>query len=306
MKNLDLNLLIKFITVCDTGSFTAAAEQLDVAKSILSEHITRLERDLGVQLLRRTTRKLVVTEAGEVILNAARATLENLQETVRSVQETHDSLSGKIRLTTSLEYASLRLAAQLATFAQLHTGIEVELIASDDKLDLLTTQIDLSIRVGWLTDSSHKALRIGTFQQLLVASPQYLKQHGTPTSPSHLNLNTHDWLSLTALSNKQWFFQQTSTLTKETAHPNARLSSNASSVIQQWLISGMGMSVLPDYQALTDIQAGRLVHLLPDWRLPEGGIFAVYPPNKHLPKRVRVLIDYLRDAGQNDGTLSSP
>ena len=290
MKNIDLNLLIKFIAVCDTGSFTAAAEQLGIAKSILSEHITRLEKDLGVQLLARSTRKLKITEAGETVLNAARLAIEQLQSTVQTVQEAHHQLAGKIRLTSSLDYSNCILTRQLADFSKLHPNIDIEMIAGDEQYDLLSTQLDLSIRVGWLTDSSHRATRIKQMKQKLVASPAYLAQHGTPKTPS--DIAQHNWLSLSALSNAQWTF--TRDQAQQTVRPSGHLRANATFVIYQWLLLGMGMSVLPDYHLQADIDAGRLVELLPDWHLPDGGIYAVYPANKHLPQRVRALIDFLQ------------
>ncbi|AXF85588.1 HTH-type transcriptional regulator PgrR [Ephemeroptericola cinctiostellae] len=290
MKHIDLNLLIKFIAVCDTGSFTAAAEQLGVAKSILSEHITRLEKDLGVQLLARSTRKLKITEAGQTVLNAARLAIEQLHTTVQTVQEAHHQLAGKIRLTSSLDYSNCILTRQLADFSKRHPNIDIEVIASDEQYDLLSAQLDVSIRVGWLMDSSHKAIRIGQMKQKLVASPAYLAQHGTPTTPS--DITQHNWLTLTALSNAQWTF--TRDQTQQVIRPAGHLRANATLVIYQWLLLGMGISVLPDYQLQGDIDAGRLVALLPDWHLPDGGIYAVYPANKHLPQRVRALIDFLQ------------
>lgn len=291
MKNIDLNLLVKFIAVCDTGSFTAAAEQLGVAKSILSEHITRLEKDLGVQLLARSTRKLKVTETGQTVLNAARLAIEQLHSTVQTVQEAHHQLAGKIRLTSTLDYSNCILTRQLADFSKQHPNIDMELIAGDEQYDLLSAQLDVSIRVGWLTDSSHKAVRIGQIKQKLVASPAYLAQYGVPATPA--DIAQHRWLTLTALSNVQWTF--THNRTKYMARPSGHLRANATLVIHQWLLLGMGMSVLPDYQVQADIDAGRLIELLPDWHLPDGGVFAVYPANKHLPQRVRALIDFLQN-----------
>lgn len=294
MNRLDLNQLHKFITVCDAGSFTAAAEQLGIAKSILSEHITRLEQDLGVQLLARSTRKLRVTETGQTVLNAARSAIEQLQSTVQTVQEAHHQLAGKIRLTSSLDYSSCMLGQQLADFSKLHPNIDIELIAGDEQYDLLSSQLDLSIRVGWLTDSSHKSVRIGHIKQQLVASPAYLAQHGTPMTPAEIS--QHHWLTLTALSNVQWTF--TREHNSQTVRPVGHLRANATLLIHQWLLAGAGISVLPDYQVQADIEAGRLVELLPDWHLPDGGIFAIYPANKHVPQRVRALIDFLQQRPQ--------
>ena len=292
MKRIDLNLLIKFITVCDTGSFTAAAEQLGVAKSALSEHITRLEKDLGVQLLARSTRKLKITETGQTVLNAARLAIEQLHSTVQTVQEAHHQLAGKIRLTSSLDYSNCMLTRQLAVFSKRHPNIDIELIAGDEQYDLLSSQLDLSIRIGFLTDSSHKATRIGQMKQKLVASPAYLMQHGTPTTPA--DIAQHRWLTLTVLPNTQWTFTRGEL--QQTIRPSGLLRANATFVVYQWLLLGMGMSVMPDYQLQADIDAGFLIELSPDWHLPDGGIFAVYPANKHLPQRVRALIDFLQSA----------
>ena len=292
MTHIDLKLYAEFIAVCEAGSFTAAAAQLNITKSILSEHISRLEQQLGVQLLHRTTRRLQVTESGQAVLNAARASLEQLSIAIQSIQEDHHSISGTIRLASAIDFATIRLSAQLAKFIERHPQIEIQFTASDEHQDLLGEQLDLTIRVGWLAESSHKARRIGQFKQLVVAAPHYLAQYGTLKHTEELA--QHRWLTLNVLSNpQQWTFNQGKK--KQTVKTNGSLYANSALITQTWAVAGAGITIVTDFQAQAELAAGRLVHVLSDWELPSGGIFAVYPATRHLPQRVRALIDFLAE-----------
>lgn len=291
IKNIDLNYLSEFVTVCDAGSFTAAAEKLGMAKSMLSEHITRLESQMGSQLLMRTTRKLKLTEIGLDTLNLARQTIEHMQLQLSALQDASQQLSGKIRISSALDYSVGYLSVLFAQFSRQHPLIELEVIASDEHVDLIDDSIDLIIRVGWLTDSSHRATRIGRFKQKLVTAPSYLKRIISPQTPS--DLDQLNWLVLNVMAQHTWQFQSDQRTIAVKSH--GRLSSNTSLMIHQWALQGHGITVLPDYQVQADLDSGKLTELLPDWHLPEGGIHAVYSAHKHLPARTRALIDFLKN-----------
>jgi DNA-binding transcriptional LysR family regulator len=292
--SLNLNRLGVFVAVCEHRSFTAAADALDLAKSAVSDHVTRLEVELGVQLLVRSTRKLSLTSAGESFLATCRGLLDEVDHATRRLKRVREEPAGRLRVTATLDLALTPVGQIVAKLAARYPELEVELIATDEVLDLIAARIDVAIRAGRLKDSSLHATRLATFEQWVVAAPSYLKQRGRPESPAALV--EHSWLTLTVLTSpNRWPFHGRDGR-RQTVSTRGVLAANSASLVHRWALAGAGTTVLPDYRVREDIARGQLIRVLPDWRLPQGGVHAVFPSARYAPARVRVFIEALRGA----------
>jgi DNA-binding transcriptional LysR family regulator len=179
----------------------------------------------------------------------------------------------------------------LAAFHRLHPQLQIDLVINDQINDLIAERFDLAIRIGWLRDSNLRAARLGSFRQLLVATPAYLAEHGMPRRPEDVAM--HGWIAMSALTTPlRWTF--TRGRTRRTVRMRQVMQANNAAAIRALVLAGAGMSVLPDYLAQDDIQAGRLQVVLAQYQLVEGGIHAVYP-DPQPPAKVRAFIDFMRD-----------
>lgn len=288
---INLNRLAVFTALVRAGSFTAAAEQLGMTKAMVSQHVARLEQELGVTLLVRSTRRMSLTEAGVTFHADCVRILADAEAAIERVGESHDMPRGTLRLTTSLDYGIAVVAPKLASFMRLYPAVQVDLVLSDHISDVIAERFDLAIRGGWLRDSSLRATRLGGFRQLLVASPTYLAEQGTPRRPE--DLSTHRSIAMSALPTPlRWTFTAQGG-TRRTVRMRQAAQANNAAAVRGLVLAGAGVAVLPDYLVEEDIRASRLVALLAQYRLPEGGIHAVYPGRK-APAKVRAFIDHLQ------------
>ncbi|MFC4764595.1 LysR family transcriptional regulator [Dyella koreensis] len=288
---INLNRLAVFTALVRAGSFTAAAEQLGMTKAMVSQHVARLEQELGVTLLVRSTRRMSLTEAGVTFHADCVRILADAEAAIERVGESHDMPRGTLRLTTSLDYGIAVVAPKLASFMRLYPAVQVDLVLSDHISDVIAERFDLAIRGGWLRDSSLRATRLGGFRQLLVASPAYLAEQGTPRRPE--DLPAHRGIAMSALPTPlRWTFTAQGGARRTVRMRQAAQANNAAAV-RGLVLAGAGVAVLPDYLVEEDIRADSLVALLAQYRLPEGGIHAVYPGRK-APAKVRAFIDHLQ------------
>ncbi|KRB94212.1 LysR family transcriptional regulator [Noviherbaspirillum sp. Root189] len=299
LGQIDLNSLVVFDRLVECGSFTAAAERLGIAKARVSIQIARLEEQLGTSLFHRTTRRVTLTDAGRSLHAECQPLLQGLQDAVMQVgQDGRDAgkavrLSGTLRLTAAVDHAVLSLAPALARFAALHPDLHIDLRASDTVADLVGEGIDVAIRLGWLRDSSLRAVKLGEFGQYLVASPDYLQRSGAPARPEELV--DKEWLALSLLPTPlTWKFSAPSGETCS-VQMKSRIRVNSPGALRALLRHGAGISVLDQQAASEGIRAGYLVQVLPEWSLPRGGVYAVYPPGRHVPAKVRSFIAFYRD-----------
>src|SRR5581483_4673128 len=179
MQAINLNRLAYFAAVVDAGSFTRAAERLGITKTVVSQQVARLEAEVGVNLLVRTTRRVQPTEAGRMLHSRSVAILREAGDAFSELAHVNAAPRGTLRVTAPNDYGTSVVAPVMATFVARHPACQVELLLSDAKIDLISHQIDLSVRVGWLEDSGARARRIGVFQQLLVATPALLRRFPT-------------------------------------------------------------------------------------------------------------------------------
>lgn len=295
LDDIDLNSLLIFDAVVEAGSFTAAAERLGVAKAKVSLQISRLESRLGVTLFNRTTRQVTLSDAGRTLHNECQPLLQRMQEALDLISLDGQSarLTGTLRLCTTVDHAVQSLAPALAQFAVLHPDLQIDLRTGDRVIDLVGEGIDLAIRLGWLRDSSLRAVKLGEFEQHVVSSPAYLLHAGMPKRPEQLS--EHAWVALSLMPTPlTWKFTSRRNVTK-TVQVKSRIRVDSPGALRAMLRHGSGISVLDQYSAEEAVKAGYLVRVLDAWSLPRAGIYAVYPPGRHVPAKVRAFIAFYRE-----------
>lgn len=293
LGEIDLNSLVVFDAVVEAGSFTAAADRLGVAKAKVSIQVSRLETRLGVTLFNRTTRKVTLSDAGRTLHEECQPLLLRMQEALAQVGQEKAGLTGTLRLCTTVDHAVQSLAPAVAQFAALHPALQIDLRTGDRIADLVGEGIDLAIRLGWLRDSSLRAVKLGEFEQHVVSSPAYLQRAGVPKRPEQLA--EHDWVALTLMPTPlTWKFVSRRNAI-QTVQVKSRLRVDSPGALRAMLRGGAGISVLDQYSAQDDVSAGHLTRLLSDWTLPRGGIYAVYPPGRHVAAKVRAFIAFYRE-----------
>lgn len=278
-----------FAAVVEAGSMTGAAKTLGMTPSAVSQHISQLESLLGLTLLHRSTRRLNLTEAGEVVWQGCQSLQQTLNQTELRLSEVRDSLLGEVRITAPVGMAGQPLARALSPLLQAHPGLCIQIIADDEKRDLIAERIDVALRVGTLSDSSLVARKLGQTRMLLCASPAYLARKGTPRSPA--DLLEHDWLAADMLSGGLTFFDD-----KGLGHkvkPKPRVVCNNVLPLRQFTLAGQGVSLQPEGEIAEDLAQGRLLELLPGFRVPPMEIHAI-TPQREIPEKVRRVITALR------------
>jgi len=290
MEPINLNRLAYFAAVVDTGSFTKAADRLGITKTVVSQQVAKLEAELKTSLLVRTTRRVEPTEAGRRLHARCVMILREAEDAVEELAEANTEPTGILRIAAPNDYGTSTIAPLAAKFAARHPGCAVDLVLSDARADLIAGQFDLSIRVGWLDDSSLQARRIGSFRQLLVASPAFA---ATIDADGPDGLALLPFIANSALREPLlWHFSK-GDFERRAVRMRPVLTVNATpAVLAAALVDG-GLAVLPDFQAADPIATGRLVQVLPQWTLPSGGIHAVYPAARFRPTKVTAFVAML-------------
>jgi len=290
MEAPNLNRLAYFLAVVDAGSFTRAAERLGITKAVVSQQVKRLEEELKTSLLTRTTRRVVPTEAGRLFYAHCSTILDDVGQAFAAVAESGERPTGTLRVAAPNDFGTSILSTIATDFSRSFPDCHVELLLGDERIDLVAHQIDLSIRVGWLADSSLQARRIGSFQQRLVATPEVAGQI-RGSSPSALA--SIPFVANSALRNPlDWSFSRGKTQ-RQTLNVRPRLTINSTPAVLASVLAGGGASILPDYLVAAPLRAGALVELLPDWALPSGGIHAVFPASRYRPMKTRAFVDFV-------------
>ena len=279
-----------FIRVAEVGSFTLAASQLGLPKSSVSRAVSNLERELGAVLIRRTTRKLAVTPAGERYLESARNALLMLEQAGSALREDSGVPSGFVRLTAPPDPTGSIVADALISFAARYPRIQVEINFTGQRLDLVAEGIDLAVRAGRLDSSTLSGRRVGGAPIILVASPEYLSRRGTPTSLS--DLAHHDCVLFRALKNQQtWSYIKGRR--RESVKVTGQLNMNDLNTILYMVKRGLGIARLPLSAAVDGLEDGSLVQVLRGVEWEGDSIYVVHPHQKHLPQRITLLRDHL-------------
>ncbi|HVH36475.1 MAG TPA: LysR family transcriptional regulator [Tahibacter sp.] len=279
-----------FVRVVDSGSYTAAADQMEISRALASKLVQALEDQLGVRLLHRTTRKLSLTEAGERYYQRVSEILGSLNEAEALASELQADPRGRLRVSAPMSFAIHHLGAAVAEFQQRHPRIELELTLNDRQVDLVEEGFDMAVRIAKLADSSLVARRIAPCRMLLVASPDYLRRAGEPQHPQ--DLVAHNYLSYTLAARRDEIVLVNGA-ERETVNLNGSLRVNNGDVIASAAAAGLGFCVSPSFLVWQRLQRGELVELLPQWQIPEIAVHAVYPAGRTLPAKTRSFIDYL-------------
>jgi DNA-binding transcriptional LysR family regulator len=274
-----------FVAVADAGGLTPAAVRLGVSKSIVSRRIARLEKTLRARLLTRTTRGTSLTDAGATFReHATRIAAE--ADAARDAISTNGKVRGRLRVAAPLSFGATHFAPVLAELAGRHPELEIQASYSDRRVDLLTEGFDAAIRLGQLEETNLVARRIATFGGSLVASPAYLATHPAPQTPE--DLMAHDAV---ARVNDEWPLQHGDRTIR--IHPRARFTADNGAALVPAVLAGLGIAMLPTFLVGEQIARGELVILLPDYPMPESGVYVVRPPGGSAPCKVRVLIDIM-------------
>lgn len=280
-----------FLEVVDAGSFTAAAEKLDLSRPVVSKYVSRLEKRLGARLLNRTTRTLSLTEAGDILYQRSAPGLAAIAEAQAEVSRFQSTPTGTLKLNVPMSFGIAHVAPLLPNFLDENPGISVDLQLQDQKLDVVQEGFDASIRIAELTDSSLVARRLGACRHVVVAAPSYVEQQGTPASPAELRQHatvTYQYQH----SATDWVFRdkKDKAVSVKVA---GRLNANNSLALREMVLGGAGIARMPTFMVGQDIRGGRLVQLLPEYRSPEPAISLVYAQRRYLSPKVRVFLDYL-------------
>lgn len=276
----------EFVAVAETGSFTAAAIRLGISTAQVSRQIGALETRLAVKLFYRTTRKVTITDTGKIYYSHCRQVLDGLAEAERAISDLHRTPKGRLNLTAPVTYGEDRIAPLVNDFVARYPDLEVTLRLTNRILDLVADNYDLAIRLGHLDDSTLMARRLASRTHHVCASPAYLAVHGMPHTLSELD--RHNCLQGTL---DDWRFEEQGKARQIRVKGNIRC--NSGSALVDAALKGIGIVQLPDYYVEAEIRTGRLVSLLDSYRAPDEGIWAVFPHNRHLSPKVRLLLDHL-------------
>lgn len=289
---IDPNDLLLFARIAETGSFSKAAARLDLPKSTVSRRIALLEARLGERLLQRTTRRLLLTEFGETLLEPARQVAEQVEAVAALAQHRQQEPSGKLRLSMPSDFANLGLSTMLAAFLARYPAITLELDLSPRRVDLVAENFDIAIRMGDLPDDATLAARRIAFENIgLYASPAYLALRGLPESPD--DLEQHDLLCLLSRNGgaQSWVLSRgKATWSRELP---AKLTANSPDLLARIACAGAGIAASSDLFANPFLKNGELVRVLPEWDLPAVTGWAVFPGRRLMPAKTRAFLDML-------------
>lgn len=282
-----LNAINLFCRVIETQSFTQAAQLEQISLAMASKLIAQLEEHLNVRLLHRTTRKITPTEAGLLYYQRCLPIFNELKDAEDSVSNITSTLQGKITISLPMDFGSRFVAPYLGQFMTTYPNIQLNIEFSDRRVDVVAEGYDLVLRIGTLEDSSIVAKRIARSELVLIASPDYLAKQGTPENLEQLTEHT----CLIYENHQQWQFTDGDQKVK--IKPNAHVISNNGYALLQMTKAGQGIVNLPLFLAKEDINAGRLIEILPQYKQHSIDISVLYPHRRYLSPKVKVLIEFL-------------
>jgi DNA-binding transcriptional LysR family regulator len=281
-----------FERVAALRSFAAASRALGEPRSNVSRSIARLERSLGVRLIQRTTRDVTLTPAGESLMRRSATALSDLDEALTYVSSLSDEAQGLLRVSAGIGFGINVLAEQLPAFLRQHPRVDIELDLTSRVADLIAERVDVAIRLGELADSSMVAVRLGELKRVLCASPEYLARHSLPASLEDLTQLDAIEMPGSDRMPRRWSFSRDGATRDIVVRP--RVSVNDALTIHRLVRSGAGIGVISCYLCAPDLEAGRLVRLLPEWSSAPVAVNLVFPSRRELTSSVRAFVDYLK------------
>ncbi len=288
--SVDLNSMAVFAHVVEEQGFSAAARRLGLSKSAVSKHISQLEDRIGARLLHRTTRRLRLTDVGAAFYERCARILAEAEEAELAVSQMSAAPRGTLRISAPVSFGSRFLGVPIAKIATLYPELRIEMVLSDRLVDLVDEGYDVAIRIGRLADSSLIAKRLCAMPGHIVGSPAYLAKHGTPRVPADLQQHNCLLYSLSTTGDVYHFRDGDRDIAMKI---DGTLRANNGDVLMEAVRQGVGLAYMPAFLTGCDLRSGALVEVLPEFRAPSGAISAVYPHNRHLSVKVRVLVDFL-------------
>jgi len=291
---MEPNDLLLFARIVEAGSFSLAAQRLDLPKSTVSRRISLLEASLGERLLQRTTRKLMLTEFGTSLLEHARKVADEVEAAGALAQHRQAAPSGKLRISVPHDFANVGMTELIARFAERYPAVSLELDLSPRRVDLVAEGFDIAIRMGDLPeDSTLAARRVALERMGLYAAPSYIARRGLPEHPD--DLLQHDLLCILSRSGGPvpWVLQRGKVEWKRELR--ARLTANSPELLARIASSGMGIAASSDLFVASYLQKGELVRVLPEWEMPTATGWAVFPGRRLMPAKTRVFLDMMEE-----------
>lgn len=280
-----------FVRVVESGGISAAADRMNIAKSVISRRLKELEQHLGVELFHRTTRQMNLTDSGRAFYQQTARILADIIEAEHATSQFHGALKGNLKVALPLSFGLMHLGPAINEFLQTHPDIEFDLDFNDRHVDLLAEGFDLAIRIASLPDSSLIARRLAPIQTILCASPAYLESTGTPQSP--VELIDHRCMVYNLISNLEYWnlFDAANQLIKTRITPYLKASNGE--FLRDAAIDGQGIVLLPTFIVYREIERGTLAPILTNYHAPPLAAYAIYPQTRHLSQRVRAFVDFL-------------
>jgi DNA-binding transcriptional LysR family regulator len=284
-----LNSMITFVRVAESGSFTAAAGQLGVSVSAVAKAVARLEEELETQLLVRSTRKVALNEEGRAFYARCREILNDIEDAEASVKASKHSARGRLRMAMPVLFGRLTFLPRVAEFSARNPDIVIDVAFEDRRVDLIERGLDLAVQVGELRDSGYITRMLNRGPRLTAASPAYLARHGEPTKPA--DLAAHNCIA--ASSDATWMFQENGRA--ENLEARGNLVVTGGDALREAALLGLGVVQANWWTLANDIAAGRLTAVLERYAVEGRPLSVVYPPTRHVPQKVRVMVDFLVD-----------
>lgn len=284
--------LLFFSALAKLGSLSAVAREFDVTPSAASKWLAQLEQRLGVRLVNRTTRQLILTGEGEVYLAEGRRILAEIDDLEQAVSSTRSAPKGLLKVNATLGFGRTYIAPVLSKFARAHPGLEVQLLLTDRPMNLAEEAIDVGIRFGEPPEARVIARKIAANRRRIFASPSYLKVNGRPLTPNDLTRHNCLILRQDDRAYGQWRFSRGRE--SQTVKVRGHMSSNDGEVVLNWALDGHGILMRAEWDAAKYLRSGRLEALLEDYELPPADIYAVYSQKQNLAAKIRVFIEFLQ------------
>lgn len=284
-----LKSMVVFAHVVEQGSLIGAAKHLSLSRAVVSYHLKKLEQQLGVKLLNRTTRSIALTDEGDAYYQRCRVIAQQAQEANQHIENLKDEPEGLVKITCPVNVGLQLIVPALNEFRALYPKIELDLMLTDDVVNIMKEGIDLAIRGAVLPDSGLQATKLTSLQNCLCASPEYLNKKGRPSHPDALA--HHDWVIYKLTSNIVILDKGNRTFHIKVS---GSISTNNAAARTAFVEAGQGIGKVPLYDAGPKINAGKLELLLPTYRLPDIDLYAVFPPGTGTSKKLRVMLDFLK------------
>jgi len=286
----DLKRMVIFSYVVESGSFSAAAQRLGIAKSAVSKHVSLLEKHSGTHLLNRSTRSLSLTDIGETYYQSCSQLIKILEETHNITEALQEKPRGLLRISSPASFGIEHLTPLLKPFLQQYPDLTAELLLEDSVVNMTEQGIDVAIRVGWLPDSNLHARKLKDSPMLLCASPKYIKEYGMPKVPE--DLTQHEWIIFSLLPTPYHYTFTKNKISKK-IQVKGRIKTNNAHAVRNLICEGAGISALTNFTVGKDVETGKLIQILPDYDIQDAGVYAVFHHKQQQQAKIRTFIDFL-------------